>query len=132
MIREFFLDEKPGIPFKLFGGIHFGCLAILIISLIMVYKYRHKIKNIKDENKKKIRLTMFIILISNMLIWYGSYIYYGVYDIRVHLPLHFCFIAGNLFMIYLLTLNRKLCKLAIAQTLSFKIAKVITCKLTNK
>ena len=125
MIREFFLDEKPGIPFKLFGGIHFGCLAILIISLIMVYKYRYKIKNIKDENKKKIRLTMFIILISNMLIWYGSYIYYGVYDIRVHLPLHFCFIAGNLFMIYLLTLNRKLYKVVFFLTFIGPLPAVI-------
>ena len=68
MIKEFFLDETIGIPFKLFGGIHFGCLAVLIISLIMIHKYRHKIKNIKDINKKKIRITMFIILTCYLLI----------------------------------------------------------------
>ncbi len=108
MLREFFLDEKPGIPFQLFGSIHFGCLAVLLIALVMIYKYRNKIKQINSHHKKKIRHIMFAILIGNMLIYYGSYIYYGVYDIRVHLPLHFCFIAGNLFMIYLLTQSKKL------------------------
>lgn len=107
-MREFFLDEKVGIPFQLFGGIHFGCLAILCFSLFMIYKNRHKIKNKNEKSKNKIRMIMFIILISNMLIYYGSYIYYGVYDIRVHLPLHFCFIAGILFKIYLLTKSKKL------------------------
>lgn len=108
MIREFFLDENPGIPFRLFGSIHFGCLAVLFISLFLIYYYRHKIKCIDMARKNKIRRIMFIILISNMLIYYGSYIYYGVYDIRVHLPLHFCFIAGILFMIYLITRSKKL------------------------
>lgn len=101
MIREFFLDEVVSIPFHLFGIIHFGCLAILIFLLIAIYRNRNKIKQIK--NKKKIKIAMFILLMINMLIWYGSYIYYGIYDIRIHLPLHFCFIAGNLFMLYLIT-----------------------------
>lgn len=101
MIKEFFLDEVVGIPFKLFGIIHFGCLAILIVLLVLIYKNRQNIKMIK--NKKKIKIIMFVILMSNMLIWYGSYIYYGIYDIKIHLPLHFCFIAGSLFMLYLIT-----------------------------
>lgn len=109
MIKEFFLDEVIGIPFHLFGIVHFGCITFLIILLILIYKNRNKIKKIK--RKKKIKIIMFIILISNMLIWYGSYIYYGIYDIKIHLPLHFCFIAGNLFMIYLLTGLRKLYKI---------------------
>lgn len=103
MIKEFFLDEQVGISFQLFGVIHFGCLIILILSLIMIYHYRHKLKYLSITKKKKICRLMFLILISNMLVYYGSYLYYGVYDIRVHLPLHFCFIAGILFMIYLLT-----------------------------
>lgn len=110
MIKEFFLDETVGIPFHLFGIIHFGCLFVLALLFVLIYKNRQKIKKIK--NKKRVKLIMFIILMSNMVIWYGSYIYYGVYDIKVHLPLHFCFIAGNLFMIYLLTGYRKLYEVA--------------------
>ena len=54
---------------------------------------------------------MFIILSGNMLLYYGSYIYYGVYDWKVHLPLHFCFISGILFMIYLLNNKKNLYKI---------------------
>lgn len=103
MIREFFLDEKIGIPFHLFDMIHFGCLLTLIVSLYLIYRNRHKIQKIAIHKKNKIRLYMFVILFFNMFLYYGSYLYYGVYDIRVHLPLHFCFIAGILFMIYLIT-----------------------------
>lgn len=109
-MREFFLDEVVGIPFKLFGIIHFSCIALLIFLLVLVYKNRNKIRNIK--NKKKVKLIIFAILMSNMLIWYGSYIYYGIYDIKIHLLLHFCFIAGNLFMLYLITGWKKLYKIA--------------------
>lgn len=107
-MKAFFLNENLGIPFHLFGSIHFGCLAVLILSMVMIHHFHRQIKNISDDVKKKIRIIMFLILIGNMLLYYGSYLYYGVYDIRVHLPLHFCFIAGNLFMIYLLTRNKTL------------------------
>lgn len=108
-MKEFFLDNKIEMPFILFGKIHIMCILILIIGLIIIYKLRHKIKKIKK--KKEIKIIMFLILFLNMIIYYGSYIYYGVYDWKVHLPLHFCFIAGILFMTYLLTNNRKLYKM---------------------
>lgn len=109
-MREFFLDEKPGIPFVLFGKIHIGCVLIVIIGFILIYLLRGKIKNINKKYHKPIRYIMFTILFSNMAIYYGSYIYYGTYDWKVHLPLHLCFIAGTLFMIYLLTGKRNLYK----------------------
>lgn len=47
----------------------------------------------------------------NMTIYYVSLIYYGEYTYKEHLPLHFCFIAGYLFMYTVLTKNEKLYKL---------------------
>ena len=110
-MKEFFLDNKISIPFVLFGKIHIICISILIVGLITIYKFRNKIKKIKFKPAKKIKFSMFLILFLNMTIYYGSYIYYGIYNWKVHLPLHFCFIAGILFMIYLLTNNRKLYKI---------------------
>lgn len=109
-MREFFLDENIGIPFTLFGKVHIGCILIVLTGLLLIYLMRNRIKNINKKYHKKIKYIMFALLFSNMAIYYGSYIYYGVYNWKVHLPLHICFIAGILFMIYLLTGKRKMYK----------------------
>ena len=110
-MKEFFLDENIKMPFILFGKIHIGCILILILSLFIIYLSRNKIKKIDSYKKRNIKIIMFIILSGNMLLYYGSYIYYGVYDWKVHLPLHFCFISGILFMIYLLNNKKNLYKI---------------------
>ncbi|MEG2351372.1 MAG: YwaF family protein, partial [Bacilli bacterium] len=109
-MREFFLDEKIVNPFKIFGITHFICILIVILGMVLIYRHSSKIKKI--VNKLRLKHIMFIILFSNMAIYYGSYIYYGVYDWRVHLPLHICFIAGILFMIYLINGNPKIYKVS--------------------
>jgi len=111
VVREFFIDENIGIPFILFGDIHIFCILILILGLLSIYLLRNKIKKIKKKYHKKINIIMFLILFLNMAIYYGSYLYYGIYNWKVHLPLHICFIAGTLFMIYLITDNKKLYKI---------------------
>lgn len=107
-MKKFFLNQNHNIPFELGGFIHIGCIIVLLLAIMIIYKNRQKIKNIK--RKQLLKNIMFGILISNMLIYYFSYIYYGVYDWKVHLPLHFCFISGNLFMIYLMTKSVKIYK----------------------
>lgn len=107
-MKQFFLNQNHTIPFKLGGIIHIGCILFLILSIVMIYKNRERITKIK--RKQLIKNIMFIILIANMLTYYSSYIYYGVYNWKVHLPLHFCFISGGLFMIYLITKNIKVYK----------------------
>ncbi len=109
-MREFFLDENIIYPFKLFGRVHIGCILFALLGLIMVYLKRDDIKKIPIKYHKKIKRVFFWILFLNMTIYYSSKVYYGVYDWKVHLPLHICFISGILFMIYLLKPNRKFFK----------------------
>lgn len=101
-----FFELEPGIfHFKLFGFWHILMTVVTIISIILIYTNREKIRKWKYHDKPMrylIAFTMFL----NMTVYYLSKIVLGTYDIRVHLPLHFCFISGYLFM-FLLVINRK-------------------------
>lgn len=108
-MKKFFLNENTYIPFKLGGIIHIVCILFLVISLYLIYRNRNKIKNIK--HKKTIKVIMCLIMYLNMFIYYTSLAYYGVYDLKLHLSLHICFISGILFMIYLLTNHKKIYKM---------------------
>lgn len=110
-MREFFLDENVIYPFKLFGIVHIGCILLAVIGLFIVYRKREYIKKIPIKYHKVIKRTFFWILSLNMIIYYASKVYYGVYNWKVHLPFHICFISGILFMIYLLKPNRKFFKI---------------------
>lgn len=96
-MREFFVNEEIGIPFHLFDITHISLMVLLGIILFVIFKKRNKLSEIK--NKRKLKIIFSIILIINMCILYGSYIYYGVWDFKMHLPLHLCFITGNLYAI---------------------------------
>lgn len=77
--------------------------------LIILYN-KNKLKNISDINKKRIRITFGIILLVSWLIRRGSFIYYGVYNIKYHLDLGFCNMNVLLFITYCLTGNKKIYK----------------------
>ena len=109
-MREFFVDNHVGIPFYMFSWIHFLLIILTSIIVYIIYKFRNDIRNIKM--KKKIRYVIALIMFLNMTIYYGAYVYYGVYNWKVHLPLHLCFISGYLFMYALVCNNIKLRKLA--------------------
>ncbi len=130
-MREFFLDEEIKIPFILFGKTHIGCIIIGLTGLLLIYLLRNQIKKIDKKKHRLIKYTMFIILFGNMAIYYGSYLYYGVYNWKVHLPLHFCFIAGILFMIYLLTGKRKLYKIIFPLTFIGPLPAIFYPELTS-
>ncbi len=102
--REFFVDEHIS-GFKLFGSLHLFLILVVFFGLFLIYHYRNDIAHIK--RKKMVRYLLCLILLSNMLIYYGELIYYGNYTWKTHLPLHFCYISGFSFMYYLLTEKRK-------------------------
>lgn len=110
-MREFFIDDIAGIPFSLFGWVHFLCMAFIITSLFFIYINRNKIANLHYSIKNRIKILIVIIMFVNMKLYYIPLIFYGRYDWTNHLPLHFCFISGYLFMFALLTNNRKIYKI---------------------
>lgn len=110
MIKEFFLDDIPGLGFGLFGPLHAILTLITIVIAVVLHKNRVKLINISSNGKRKISLILISLMFINMSIYYLSYIYYGVYDWKTNLPLHFCFISGYLFMYSILMKNIKLYK----------------------
>ena len=96
-MREFFVNEEIGIPFHKFDLTHI-CLSILLVLILGIVFYKRKDLE-KIKHKKRLKVIFSIILITNMCILYGTYLYYGAWDFKMHLPLHLCFITGNLYAI---------------------------------
>lgn len=102
-----FFSKEPGIfYFENYGIIHILSILITLGLIILTYNYRNKIKILKYHDKP-IRWILAIILFLNMIIYYGSEILMGTYTYMEHLPLHFCFISGFLFMYILIVNNKK-------------------------
>lgn len=80
-----------------FGPVHLLLIIITILSIILIYKFKDKLKKYKV-----IRKIIPIILFSNMVIYILGAIIAGIYDIKVHLPIHYCYITGFLFQYMLL------------------------------
>lgn len=85
----------------LFGPIHLLLIAITIVSILMIYKYKNKLKKYKIIKK-----VIPIILFGNMVIYIVGAILTGIFDINVHLPIHYCYITGFIFM-YMLIKEKK-------------------------
>lgn len=101
-MKEFFIDTIIGIPFHLFGILHIVLVLGVIIGWFIMERKKDFLIKIPVKTKRIISLILITIMFLNMTIYYSSLIYYGAYDWRVHLPLHFCFISGYLFMIAVL------------------------------
>lgn len=104
-MRDFFTEEG-GIEFKLFSSLHFFLLAIVAISIIVIYKYRHKLR--KYARKECISKILAGLLFTNMFVYYVSLIILGTYDWHTDLPLHFCFITNFLIMLVIVIKGKKL------------------------
>lgn len=105
-MKDFWIDTSKRLP--QLGIIHIICLVLFIAGLFIIWHYRDKIGQIDERKKKIFKRSIAIIMLINMLVYYGTYAFYGVYDWKVHLPLHFCFISGSLFMIAMLFDLKKL------------------------
>ncbi len=109
-IREFFVDEKVTIPFKLFGFTHLFLIAIVIIAAIIIFLTRKKINKLSIKTKKITTKTIAIILLLNMLTLYVSSIIFHNFDYKDMLPFHLCYIANYFYIIPILFNKEKLLK----------------------
>ena len=101
-----FFSKLPGIfVFENYALIHLLSIILSLIIIILIYIARNEIKKWKYHDKF-MRYLMASIMLLNMLIYYISEIIMETYSYKYHLPLHFCFISGFLFM-YILYTNKK-------------------------
>jgi len=107
-MREFLLNFNNNYSITLFSAPHIGLMLITFLLLIFVIYNKNRLKDLSTKTKKIIRYTFGFILLLNMTIRRGSFIYYGVYDWHYHLDINFCNFTSILFMIYCFTGNKKI------------------------
>lgn len=103
-LRKFFLNQNDGMLIEPFSIMHFILILITLIIMLLIYKKRDKI------NLKTSRIILAVVLVINIILRRGSFIYYGVYDYHSHLDINFCNFTAILMLIYSLTGNKKLYK----------------------
>ena len=106
-MKEFF-SYRGGMGFSLGNATHIITLALLIISIIILYKSRFKLR--KWKYKDKMRYVIAAILFINMSVYYISLALNGIYNWKTDLPFHLCFITGYTFMYAMITGNKKIYK----------------------
>ena len=84
-----------------FGPVHLCLILSTFLIIFGIYKYKDKLK--KYKNIKNIIVG---ILFANMLIYIIGALCTGNFDIKLHLPIHYCYITGFAFM-YMLLKNKK-------------------------
>ena len=85
-MQAFFGFDYTGEPFHFFGTAHIGALLAILLLNLFLLRYRSK-----DETvRKKVRLTMAIVLWVNELSWHIWCAVFGVWSIQENLPLHAC------------------------------------------
>lgn len=95
-MRDFFVGKKELL--ETFGPLHIVTIIVTITLAFLIVYNRDKINKIDIKNKRRIVLFIIGLLFMNMTIYYLSKIIYGVYNVKVHLPFHFCFISNYLFI----------------------------------
>lgn len=88
---------KSDFQLSFLGPVHLLLILITVLSIFLIYKFRDKLKKYEI-----IRKIIPVILFSNMVIYIAGAIIAGIYDIKVHLPIHYCYITGFLFQYMLL------------------------------
>jgi len=85
-MQSFFAYDYQGAPFEFLGIAHIGALLFLAGLNIFLLRYRQK-----DElTRKKVRITLAIILLLDESAWHLWNIVHGVWNVQEHLPLHAC------------------------------------------
>lgn len=103
-----FFSYRGGMGFKFGNSTHIITIALLLISIFLLYKFRDRLK--KWKYKDKMRYVIAAVLFMNMTIYYISLVLNGIYNWKTDLPFHLCFITGYVFMFSMLTGNKQLYK----------------------
>jgi len=98
---KYYFGQDGSFSLNLFGPIHILLILATIVAIILIYKNK--------EILKKYYLIKYIIggiLFANMVIFIVGAISTGQFDLKVHLPIHYCYITGFAFM-YMIVMNKR-------------------------
>lgn len=101
-----FFSTTPNPVMQLYSLQHLIPVLLCIVLVVLVFKYRVQIRNLKNE--KYIRYTFIAILILSEIsiaLWRGLT---GTYNITHTLPLHLCSFSALMIEIVMITKSRKI------------------------
>ena len=99
-----FFDQRYSTPMPIFGKMHYTLIFLTIISVILVYINKEKLKEL---NQDKVRKTFGWILLGNMILHYVALVLNGTWTYVNDLPLHLCYITNFIFIYTMFTNNKK-------------------------
>jgi len=91
--------SESGYPFAMFTAQHLIPLAVIVLLVLLLYRYRETLGG--DNWKKTIRAGLGILLILSEVLLYGWYLYYGQFSPEQSLPLQLCSISYILTIVML-------------------------------
>jgi len=94
---SYYFGTEGKYSLKFFGLTHIILILITIISIFLIYKYKNKLRNYKN-----IKYIIVGILFLNMIIYILGAVFAGIFNIQEHLPIHYCYITGFMFMYMIL------------------------------
>jgi len=107
-MKDFFLNNNKNLIISIFSDYHIALIILTFLIICLVINNRNIFINMDIKNKKRIRHSLAIILLINLVLRRGSFIYYGVYDWHYHLDINVCNFTSILFIIYGLTGYKKI------------------------
>lgn len=100
MSMKHYFGQVSNFELTFFGPVHLLLIIATFVIILLIYKFKDKLKKYKI-----IKNIIPIILFSNMVIYILGAVLAGIFDINIHLPIHYCYITGFAFM-YMLIKNK--------------------------
>lgn len=101
-MAEYFSLNYAGEPFDLYGIGHLVALTLVVLLCLSFLYFKNKWN---DNQRKKFRITIAVILFINEIAWHTWSAYWGIWSIQTMLPLHMCSVIVWLSMYMLITNN---------------------------
>lgn len=111
-MEKFLLNLNENYNISLFSPFHMILILITMLIVSIIILNRKKITSLSSTKKKIIRYSFGVLLIINMIIRRGSFIFYDVYSWERHLDINFCNFTSILFILYCFSGNKKILNIA--------------------
>lgn len=107
-IKKFFLNQNSDLSIRLFSIWHITLIIITLTIILIIVTNKDKLIKCDKNTRKKIRIFFSCILILNIILRRGSFIFYNVYDYHLHLDINLCNFLSILYIIYGITGSKKI------------------------
>ena len=122
-MSQYFAKDYTGAPFQLFGTGHLIAMGIIVAACLSLLYFR---KVWDEDARRRFRYGLAIYLVIVESSWHIWNIYYSMWNIQEHLPLHLCSVFIWLSAIMLIKKNYSIYEMAYFLGIGGAMQAVIT------